>query len=97
MPQIILPQKNITLDVASDSNLMDVIMQAGIPVASSCHGDGVCSMCKMNIEVLDKSATLNSPEAYEIASLQRNKCSPDERLSCQIVVSTDLIVTTKYW
>lgn len=71
---------------------MNVLLEAGLPVASSCHGDGVCSMCKMKIE-----GAVNPPEPYEVESLKRNKCEPDERLSCQIVISDDLIVTTKYW
>ena len=92
MPKLILPQKNLTIDVESGANLMNALLAVGIPVASSCHGDGVCSMCRMKIK-----GQVNPPENYEVESLVRNKCEPDERLSCQIVVLNDLEVRTKYW
>lgn len=92
MPKIILPQKKLTLEVALESNLMDALLAAQIPVASSCHGEGVCSMCRVTIQ-----GQVNAPEEFEVAALKRNKCAPEERMSCQILVTEDLIVSTKYW
>lgn len=92
MPKVSLPQKNLILDVESGSNLMNALLAAGLPVASSCHGEGICSMCKVRIE-----GSANSPESFETETLRRNKCDADERLSCQICVTADLSVTAKYW
>lgn len=92
MPKVLIPQKNISLEVENNSNLMDSLLKAGLPVASSCHGEGVCSMCRVKIE-----GVVNPPESFEVATLIRNKCETNERLSCQIIVTGDLRVTTKYW
>lgn len=92
MPKVSIPQKNINLDAEINSNLMNVLLASGLPVASSCHGDGVCSMCKVKV-----TGRVNSPEAFEVETLKRNKCDNDERLSCQIVITEDLSVSAKYW
>ncbi len=92
MPKVIVPQKNLTLNVEPGSNLMNALLEAGLPVASSCHGDGVCSMCRVQIE-----GEVAPPVRYEADSLSRNKCAPSERLSCQVSVNHDLTVRTKYW
>ena len=82
----------MTLDVEAGSNLMQVLLQAGLPVASSCDGDGICSMCRAKI-----SGDVNPPELYEVDSLKRNKCEEGDRLSCQISITQDITVQTKYW
>jgi len=92
MPKISIPQKNLHLDIEKNSNLMNSLLAAGLPVASSCHGEGICSMCKVKITGL-----VNPAENFELETLKRNKCEPNERLSCQITVTSDLIVSAKYW
>ncbi|MBC7467469.1 MAG: 2Fe-2S iron-sulfur cluster binding domain-containing protein [Bdellovibrio sp.] len=92
MPNIHIPQKNKTLTVAPAENLMQALQTAGIPVASSCLGDGICSMCKMTIE-----GVVPLPSELELRTAARNKLSSAERLSCQITVTADLTVTTTYW
>jgi 2Fe-2S ferredoxin len=92
MPKINIPQRQLTLEVTSGSNLMNALLEACIPVASSCHGEGVCSMCRVKIE-----GAVNAAEKFELETLKRNKCSADERLSCQILVSSDVSVAAKYW
>ena len=92
MPKVSLPQKNISFEVEINSNLMNSLLHAGLPVASSCHGEGICSMCRVKIEGI-----VNLPKGFEVEALKRNKCESNERLSCQILVTSDLSVTTKYW
>lgn len=82
----------MTLDVESGANLMNALLEGGLPVASSCHGDGICSMCRMRV-----AGEANAPASFESDSLKRNKCEADERLSCQITVTSDIEVRTKYW
>jgi 2Fe-2S ferredoxin len=93
MPKITLPQKQMTIAVESGVNLMNALLDAGLPVASSCHGEGVCSMCRVKID----EGTANAPENFEVDCLKRNKAEPNERLSCQIIVTNNLTLSTKYW
>lgn len=93
MPKIFIPQKNKILDVTDGANLMQALHEAEIPVASSCHGDGICSMCKMKIV-----GHVSKPDELELRTLQKNKLeNQNVRLSCQIQVHADLTVETSYW
>lgn len=92
MPKIYVPQKNMTLEVTAGENLMQALQMADIAVASSCLGDGICSMCRMTVE-----GNVAEASELEIRTLQRNKLDAPNRLSCQIVVNFDLTVTTTYW
>jgi ferredoxin, 2Fe-2S len=93
MPKITIPQKQLELNVESGVNLMNVLLDAGLPVASSCHGEGVCSMCRVKVD----AGQIAAPENFEIDCLKRNKAEPNERLSCQISVTDNLTIRTKYW
>jgi 2Fe-2S ferredoxin len=92
MPKINIPQKNLIFEVERNANLMASLLSHGLPVASSCNGDGICSKCKVKIAGL-----INQAETLELETLKRNKCEPDERLSCQIGVTDDLTIRAKYW
>lgn len=93
MPKIFIPQKNKILEVTEGINLMQALHQAEIPVASSCHGDGICSMCKMKV-----MGNISEPDELEKRTLQKNKLENQQvRLSCQIQVHSDLSVETTYW
>jgi 2Fe-2S ferredoxin len=93
MPSINVPQKNLVLQVNTGENLMLALQKAGVPVASSCLGEGICSMCKMNVQ-----GNLADPKELEIRTLKRNKLTDSAiRLSCQIQVTSDITVITSYW
>ncbi len=92
MPKISIPQKQLTLEAREGENLMSFLIAQQLPVASSCLGDGVCSMCRVKIK-----GTIPPPVDFEKRALVRNKCAEDERLSCQITIASDLEVTTRYW
>lgn len=92
MPKVSVPQKNLVLDSKVGENLMDVLIAAELPVASSCLGEGICSKCKVKILPLGKAAEL------ETKTMTRNKVDAlTHRLSCQIFIETDLTVETSYW
>ena len=74
MPKLNLPQKNRTIDVEVGANLMNALLNAGLPVASSCQGEGICSMCKVKVE-----GHVAAPAFFESETLRRNKAEPDER------------------
>lgn len=91
MPTLLIPQKNLEIQVAHGKNLMDALIEAGLPVASSCHGEGICSKC----------GVLMTPQGtrteLEIQTAQRNKLPEIMRLSCQVFIDKDLTVATTYW
>lgn len=91
MPKVSVPQKNLVLQVEVGQNLMDVLIDAGLPVASSCLGEGICSKCAVEMNPV---GTLS---ALEIKTLDRNKKSLDQRLCCQIFITEDIEVKTTYW
>lgn len=93
MPKIHLPQKNLFLEVKSGAPLMESLLAAGVPVASSCLGDGICGKCRVHL--VGKSMAVPTP--LEIETLKRNAADANERLSCQIKIFDDIEVKTNYW
>lgn len=82
-------------EVALGANLMESLLKNGVPVASSCHGDGVCGKCK--IQIVSGAENL-SPE-NETEKFLRNKLEvpKDQRISCQTQVLGNVSVNTGYW
>lgn len=91
MFKVFIPQKNITLMAEPNKNLMDLLMENGLPVASSCLGEGICSKCAMEVTPRGVLSEL------EVKTLTRNKRSLEERLSCQLFITHDIEVRTGYW
>lgn len=91
MPTLTIPQKNLQLSVESGKNLMDALIETGLPVASSCHGDGICSKCYV------KMTPAGTASELENQTMERNKVPEGMRLCCQVNVSEDLVVKTTYW
>lgn len=74
---------------------MKSLLEAGIPVASSCNGDGVCAKCKIKIlEGLENLSVENETEKF-----LKNKENLDKsvRMSCQTKVQGDITIDTNYW
>ena len=92
MPKIHIPQKNLILEVTSGAPLMESLLANGMPVASSCLGDGICAKCRVHVVGKVTAAT-----PLENETLKRNAADANERLSCQIKVFDDIKVTTSYW
>ncbi len=82
--------------VSSDDTLMDALLKIGLPVASSCRGDGVCTKCRLHVKELSPSAT--SPiSSFEAGLLDRIMSEDDERISCQVHVLGTIEVDADYW
>ncbi len=65
MPLISLSKKIApSLKVAKGSNLMKSLLEAGLPVASSCDGDGVCAKCR--IQIVEGAENLSSENDVEV-------------------------------
>lgn len=74
--------------------LMENLLGQGIPVASSCQGDGICGKCRVQVKELDE---LPPPSDLETKTLKKNQAAPDERLSCQLFPEKDITIFTGYW
>jgi 2Fe-2S ferredoxin len=78
--------------------LMDRCLAAGLPVASSCSGQGSCAKCV--VRVLAGWEGLTPMDTHEALVLARNGAASDERLSCQACIAdprADISITTGYW
>ncbi len=95
MPRISFVKNKAALDVSSGVNLMQALLQADIPVASSCHGDGIC--CKCVVTVLKGLENLSLRNETEIELSERNPLADTQRVSCQTQVLGDIEIDTGYW
>ena len=95
MPQILIPKFNKSLVVEQGANLMDELLKAGLPVASSCDGDGVCGKCR--IKILKGAENLGKRNEIEIFLMEQNSYSTEFRISCQTQVLGDIEVDATYW
>ena len=91
MFKVFIPQKNLTLSAEPNKNLMDLLIENEIPVASSCLGEGVCSKCAVDL------TPAGNPSELEIKTLTRNKRPLEQRLCCQVFINDDIEVKTGYW
>ncbi len=87
-------------DVVLDGcgTVMDRCLDAGLPVASSCSGRGICGRCAM--EVLEGADALTRTTARERRVLERNGHPPGTRLTCRCRVrgeGTRVVVRAGYW
>ncbi|WP_373998783.1 2Fe-2S iron-sulfur cluster-binding protein [Bdellovibrio bacteriovorus] len=95
MPLISFKKNRPAFEVPSGANLMKSLLEAGLPVASSCDGDGVCAKCKIIIVEGKENLT---PENETEAFLRESKDLPkDVRISCQTHVIGDVTIDATYW
>jgi len=86
------------LEVPGAGSLMTRCLAAGLPVASSCSGEGACARCVM--EVLEGGEALTQPTIREERVLARNGLPAHLRLSCQCRIlrpRVTVAVRTGYW
>lgn len=74
---------------------MQVLLDAGLPVASSCRGDGICAKCR--VEVIDGRQNLSPENDRERFLRERHDIPRAERVSCQAEIHGDVTVDTTYW
>lgn len=95
MPKISFSKGRPTLDVPISSNLMQVLLENDIAVASSCGGEGVCAKCV--IKVIKGAENLSPMNDTEKDLREIHDFSRNERLSCQTTVLGDVTLDTDYW
>jgi 2Fe-2S ferredoxin len=81
--------------VPEGANLMQSLLAQKIPVASSCHGDGVCAKCK--VRVMAQPTGLTPVHEQERILIVKNGLAAHERISCQAAVQGDVTIDTGYW
>ncbi|HKR65973.1 MAG TPA: 2Fe-2S iron-sulfur cluster-binding protein [Thermoanaerobaculia bacterium] len=76
-----------------NETVLDVARSAGVPLANSCGGVGVCARCR--VRVMSGAENLSAPTSVETRFARG--FSEDERMACQAVVTGECAVTTTYW
>jgi ferredoxin, 2Fe-2S len=96
MPKIEFAKKNRSaLQVENGANLMGALLEGNVPVASSCHGEGVCSKCR--IQILQGQENLSPANEIELFLRDRNQIPAGQRISCQTQIFGDILIDTGYW
>ncbi len=70
-------------------------LEGGMPLASSCGGEGVCRACR--VRVIDGAEHLTQPDPLERAAAQKDGFRADERLACLARIQGPVVITTSYW
>jgi len=89
-----LPQDR-QIRVPEGTTLLEAARLAGLPVAASCGGGGICGRCGMRI--LARRSELTPETDSERRVKARNRIDDDLRLACRTGIWTDITVTTSYW
>ena len=95
MAKISFARSPRTIDARDGANLMRALLDAGVPVASSCGGDGVCAKCR--VQAIAGRANLTSPTPRERSLAVKEGLLENERLSCQCRIRGDLTLDASYW
>ncbi|HIL01518.1 MAG TPA: 2Fe-2S iron-sulfur cluster binding domain-containing protein [Myxococcales bacterium] len=81
--------------VAPGTSLLEAAREAGLPVAQTCTGEGICARCGMQIVEGGEDLAAESPR--EADAKARNRIEGQLRLSCLLLADRDLTVTAPYW
>ncbi|MEK2644023.1 2Fe-2S iron-sulfur cluster-binding protein [Bdellovibrio sp. BCCA] len=95
MPFISFKKNRPPYEVSHGANLMKSLLDAGLPVASSCDGDGVCAKCK--IIIVEGGENLSGENETEVFLKETNNIPSGMRISCQTEVFGDVTVDATYW
>lgn len=95
MPRIGFKKNRASFEVTEGISLMQALLDNGLPVASSCRGDGVCAKCR--IQIVEGKKNLSPENDREIFLRERHGLLPNERISCQALVLGDVTVDATYW
>jgi ferredoxin len=82
-----------TAAAKENETVLDVARRAGVPLANSCGGVGVCARCRVRVI----TGELSPRTSVEARFGEPRGFAEDERMACQAVVLGDCTVTTTYW
>ena len=83
------------VEVPVGTTLHAAVLQAGLPIASACGGDGLCARC--GVEILEGGDAVSAETDAERDAKHRNRIDAALRLACRARVEGDLVVTAAYW
>ncbi len=95
MPIVIFQPHGRSIEIRAGETILAAAIKAGVPVANSCSGEGVCGGCRMRI--LSGAEHLDPPSAREKEIMQKYQYNADERAACVVMPHGDITVTTSYW
>ena len=95
MPKILIKKNNTSIHVSEGTNLRLELIANGIPVASSCAGDGVCAKC--GIIIISGNENLSPVKEEEIHLKIKNQLNSQYRISCLVSIHGDITIDTPYW
>jgi 2Fe-2S ferredoxin len=81
--------------VQEGTNLLRAALDAGMPLASSCDGTGVCRACRVRVVAGDEN--LSPRSSAELLAGEEGALEPNERYACQAWVLGPVTITTSYW
>jgi adenylate cyclase len=76
------------------ATLLDAARLVGLPLASSCDGQGSCGWCRLRAV---PSHVLSAPDDDEQRVLARIGARREERLACRAQALGDVSLTASYW
>lgn len=88
MTDILCEPDHVTVPFDGDVNLLETLVESGIPITHLCGGRARCSTCRVRVSVgLDELSDRTEPET---AMAQRLDFPAEIRLACQTTVSAPL-------
>ena len=91
MPEVTFLPAGRSVAIEEGGTLLEAARLAGIPLASSCRGAGLCDACKVRVK--EGGDRLSAPTKRE----ELARLDSDERLACQARVLGAVVVTAGYW
>jgi 2Fe-2S ferredoxin len=88
------PSGRTTL-VQAGTSLLRAALDAGMPLASSCDGTGICRACRVRVVAGEKN--LSSLSNVEQLARASGELEVDERYACQACALGPVTITTSYW
>lgn len=89
-----LPSDKV-VTVPAGATLLAAARLAELPVASACGEQQLCALC--GLEIVEGLASLPPEPDSEAHIKELNRVDSTLRLSCQLEVVADLVVTAQYW
>jgi 2Fe-2S ferredoxin len=95
MPRVRCTPSGREVEVEAGTSLLAAARLAGLPVGSSCDGDGVCGKC--GLRVVEGADALSPETPEETKAKAANRVDVGERLACLALVLGDVAITARYW
>ena len=80
----------VSVGASHGQSVLDAILACNLPINYSCGGNGTCGTCRVLVQ--EGTSNLPKPEGLEAEMAQERSFSSNERLSCQIVAVSGLVL-----